>query len=79
VTLEVHGVLAGAYKGRDIEERTLLTHVSLTESWDTALCRNVKPGMLADLTEPGPPTCKRCAVIWEKRQTVTATPGKPKP
>lgn len=56
----VHGVLAGAYRGKDIGERTLLTHASV-DGGETALCRKVKAGALCDAVESGSPTCPLCA------------------
>lgn len=55
----VHGVLAGAYKGKDISGRTLLTHAS-TDGGVTAMCRKVKADSLCDLEETGLPTCPVC-------------------
>lgn len=61
---ETRGVLAGRYRGRDIEERPLLTHTAWPESED-AICGTIKPGGLADtFLDPAgnalPPTCPRC-------------------
>jgi hypothetical protein len=53
----VHGVLAAAYKGKDIDDRALLTHASLDEG-DTTLCKRVKH--ICDLVETGEPTCVTC-------------------
>ena len=53
----VHGVLAAAYKGKDLGERALLTHVSLDDG-DTVLCKRVKH--ICDYAEPGEPTCVTC-------------------
>jgi len=55
----VHGVLAGAYRGKDIGERALLTHASQDEC-HTAICKTVKPDMLCDTEEDGPVTCPIC-------------------
>jgi hypothetical protein len=55
----VHGVLAGAYRGRRAKLDALLTHAS-TDGGSTALCRGVSDGNLCDAEEPGPPTCPRC-------------------
>lgn len=54
-----HGVLAGAYKGRDISKRKTHTHASADEG-DTAVCGKVLPGDLCDLVEDGEPTCPVC-------------------
>lgn len=59
-TITVHGVLAGAYRGKDIGERALLTHAS-ADGGVTALCRRVKRDSLCDAIEPGEPTCPDCA------------------
>lgn len=61
----VHGVLAGAYKGRDIGGRALLRHAS-TDGGSTALCGKVKQDHLCDFEEDGPPTCERCATLAAK-------------
>ena len=63
----VHEVLAGAYRGKDNEERTRLTHAS-QDGGDTALCGRVQPGSLCDLILTTPPTCKRCRAAWDARQ-----------
>ena len=55
----VHGVLAGAYKGKDIGERVLLHHASLDDG-GTALCKRVREDMLCDMYETGEPTCPIC-------------------
>ena len=61
----VHGVLAGAYKGRDISERALLRHASVNGG-DTALCGTVKADSLCDMEEEGLPTCAKCLAKLEK-------------
>jgi hypothetical protein len=53
-----HGVLAGAYRGKDVSARALLTHASL--DGNTALCKTVRPGALCDMVEDGPLTCPVC-------------------
>lgn len=58
----VHGVLAGAYRGRDISERTLLSHASV-DGGDTAICSK-RVANLADVfgTAAGQSvTCPACA------------------
>ena len=55
----VHGVLAGAYKGKNHSERVLLRHASQDES-HTAVCKTVKEDMLCDVDEDGPVTCPVC-------------------
>lgn len=59
-TFTVHGVLAAAYKGKDVSQRSLLTHAS-TDGGISAVCRRVKEDSLCDLQEDGPPTCPDCA------------------
>lgn len=56
----VHSVLAGAYKGKDLGERTLLRHASQDES-STAVCKKVKRDTLCDMVEDGEVTCPICA------------------
>lgn len=53
----VHGVLAGAYRGK--RERVLLRHASQDEC-HTAVCKTVKDDMLCDVVEDGPVTCPMC-------------------
>ena len=55
----VHGVLAGAYRGRDIGERALLTHASLNGA--DAVCRRIKEGSLCDEVVDDAITCPVCA------------------
>ena len=62
----VFSVLAGAYRGKDIEERTLLMHAILVdaEGYPAAaksLCGRVLEERLCDLPERGAPTCPLCA------------------
>lgn len=56
----VHGVLAGAYKGKITNQRSLLTHASI-DGGVTALCKRVKADSLCDFEEAGPATCEICA------------------
>lgn len=63
-TYTVHGVLAGAYAGRNPKLENLLTHASADEG-RTALCGRVKEDNLAD-EESGAPTCARCAKLAAK-------------
>lgn len=67
----VHGVLAGAYRGKDIGARALLNHASQDES-GTAVCKTVKPGMLCDMPEDGPVTCPVCLQRISTRGLVRA-------
>jgi hypothetical protein len=55
----VHGVLAGAYRGKDISARALLRHASQDESY-TAVCKTVKADTLCDMVEDGDVTCPVC-------------------
>lgn len=57
--ITVHLVLAGAYKGRSVSHRALLSHASI-DGGRTALCRRVKEDALCDLVEAGEPTCPTC-------------------
>jgi hypothetical protein len=59
-TMTVHGVLAGAYRGKRANLKALLTHAS-ADGGNTAICGGVAEGNLSDPVEDGPPTCKRCA------------------
>jgi hypothetical protein len=62
----VHGVLAGAYAGKNPSLASTLTHAS-TDGGNSAICGNrVKEGSLCDLEEEGAPTCPRCAVKLAK-------------
>lgn len=56
---KTHAVLAGAYRGKGA---ALLTHSS-TDGGETALCRSIKAGHLADEyadDSTAAPTCPRC-------------------
>lgn len=55
----VHGVLAGAYKGKDISERALLNHASQDDS-ATAVCKTVRQYSLCDMVEDDAVTCPTC-------------------
>ena len=57
MTITIHAVLAGAYRG---DLRTTLTHASADDG-RTALCKRIKEWSLCDAVEPGPPTCPTCA------------------
>lgn len=54
-----HDVLAGAYKGKDIEERPCHSHAS-EDQGETAICGRVAEGHLCDVVIEGPPTCPLC-------------------
>lgn len=58
-TFTVHYVLAGAYRGKDLEERALLAHVS-EDGGLTALCRKVKADHLCDEAVDDMPSCPEC-------------------
>lgn len=62
------GVLAGAYRGRDIGARTLLTHAVVMApdgGFDRVLCPQ-PIDRLADETYPERPTCPKCAARVDK-------------
>jgi hypothetical protein len=63
--MTVHGVLAGAYRGKSAA--SYLTHASL--GGHDSICKRVKPGMLCDVEEEGPPTCPVCAARMAKAAT----------
>ncbi len=65
----VHGVLAGAYKGKDISARVLLNHASQDEG-GSAICKRVPN--LCDLVECDDVavTCPMCLERIEKRGLV---------
>lgn len=65
----VHYVLAGAYRGKDISTRTLLTHASQDEG-ATSVCKRAKN--LCDLAKPVPVTCPLCLERIAKRGLVRA-------
>lgn len=71
MTITYHGVLAGAYKGRDVSARTLLTHAS-TDGGVTALCKRVKVDSLCDAEEQGPATCPTCAARVRSLEATSA-------
>jgi hypothetical protein len=56
-------VLAGAYKGKRLEQRALLSHVVGLDARGHAtlvLCRGVQLESLCDERRPGLPSCARC-------------------
>ena len=63
--VDVVGVLAGAYRGRDISARTLLSH-ALVAGDEVSLCRRVPLGNLCDQDLGGEPTCPACAKRLQK-------------
>lgn len=62
---EVRGVLAGAYRGKDVEDRVLLRHALLPDEEKT-LCRRVLEERLCDVDEPEEPTCAVCLERLER-------------
>lgn len=60
MAITVHGVLAGAYKGKKLEARALLTHAS-ADGGTTALCGTIKADSLCDEVLDETPSCTRCA------------------
>jgi len=73
---QTRGVLGGAYKGKAAELKALLTHlVDATIDGESALCRKVKAGNMADEYSASPaelaarPTCEKCGKIWDRLQT----------
>lgn len=74
-SFEVRHVLAGAYRGRDIGRRALLSHVAVLDLADgsviATLCGTVDPDHLADADarlDPrlAVPSCTKCAVRLPK-------------
>lgn len=76
--LETRHVLAGAYRGRDISERALLTHSILVDGVHPdgtelrVLCGQPLEHMADAYSHPDmideAPTCPRCLLRWEKLQ-----------
>ena len=71
----VHGVLAGAYKGKDIGQRTLLLHASQDEG-RTSVCRRVREYMLCDWKEDDDVTCPECLARIERRGLTRGPTGR---
>lgn len=61
--LTVHGVLAGAYRGKRAKLDALLTHAS-ADGCSTAVCGKVAEGNLCDESYDEAPTCPRCLKRW---------------
>ena len=64
--LAVFDVLAGAYRGKAVEDRNLLTHAILVdaEGYPAApksLCGRISGERLCDVPVEGAPTCPLCA------------------
>ncbi len=65
----VHGVLAGAYRGRDISTRALLRHAS-TDGAETSVCKRARN--LCDAEETGEVDCPECLTRIARRGLVRA-------
>lgn len=65
----VHGVLAGAYRGRDISARALLLHASVDGS-ATSLCK--RTANLCDAEEAGEVDCPECVARIARRSLTRA-------
>lgn len=78
VAYEARGVLAGRYRGKDIGDRTLLTHglsVDATGNTDTkSLCRRVEEEGLSDMAADAV-TCPLCLERIAKRGLVRRDPA----
>jgi hypothetical protein len=78
-TFEAAEVLAGAYRGKDIEERALLIHTVEVENWSIVrvLCRSVKLENL--ITDAGDvnrePTCPKCKERFDRIRAKMAKTG----
>ena len=59
MTYVTMAVLAGAYRGKDLDERALLTHAVCVES-GKALCRVKADNLVDDGRTESEPTCPRC-------------------
>jgi hypothetical protein len=67
--ITVHGVLAGAYRGKRASLKATLTHAS-TDDGATAICERVEPGNLCDLVIDAEPTCPECLSYKKLIETV---------
>ena len=72
---EVRAVLAGAYRGKDVGERSLLTH-AWVEGESKTICRRVPESSLCDIDRPESPTCMICLGRVERRSRVVAPRSK---
>lgn len=62
-TIEIRGVLAGAYRGKDVGDRSLLTHAVLVGANGRdvrTLCKKVPIDHMCDQVEAGPVSCLVC-------------------
>lgn len=64
----VHGVLAGAYRGRDLGSRAMLRHASL--DGETSLCK--RTSNLCDAPEQSEPDCAECLAQISRRNLTRA-------
>ena len=67
-TYTVHGVLAGAYRGRDLGKRTLLRHASI-DAGESAVCKRTRN--LCD-EDSGEVDCMECLARIARRGLVRA-------
>jgi hypothetical protein len=73
VRIETRGVLAGAYRGKDIGERALLTHAVAVDAQGSevrVLCGRVKLDHVVDCYADDinkPPTCPNCLERMPKK------------
>ncbi len=65
---EVRGVLAGAYRGKQLERATV-RHV-LFDGADRTACGRVREEHLCDVAEREPPTCAACLAKLKKRLAI---------
>jgi hypothetical protein len=68
-TYTVHGVLAGAYRGRNVSTRSLLTHASV-DGAESSLCKRARN--LCDAEEAGEVDCPECLARIARRGLVRA-------
>jgi len=79
-SVQTLGVLGGAYKGKDIGERALLTHIAFisAEGYTIRTGCAVKADNLVDEyahaedERTSRPTCPTCAKKWDKIQASTS-------
>lgn len=73
---ETRGVLAGAYRGKNVEERALRTHLVGLDGCGhevRVVCGQNVDHIVdtyghTDAELAAPPTCPKCLVRWEKNQ-----------
>ena len=72
LTTQTLGVLAGAYRGKKAEARTLLTHLLINDGETSKVgCRQPKDRLvdeygMTDEEIVARPTCTTCAKKWDK-------------